>query len=46
MVQNSPSSSATRRIKMFSVLDTNGTRDFMTSLAADSTLIAAVRFAV
>lgn len=44
IVQNRPSSSATNRIKMLSFLEANGTRDLMTSLATDSTLIAAARF--
>ena len=45
IVQNRPSSSATNRIKMLSFLEASGTRDLMTSLATDNTLIAAARFA-
>ena len=46
IVQNRPRSSATKRIKMLSFLEASGTRDLMTSLATDSILIAAMRFAV
>ena len=44
-VQNRPSSSATKRIKMLSFLDASGTRAFIISLATERTLRAAVRFA-
>ena len=44
-VQNKPSSSATKRIKMLSFLDASGTRAFIISLATERTLRAAARFA-
>ena len=45
IVQKRPRSSATIRIKMLSCLQASGTRALITSVAMDSTLRAAARFA-